>query len=624
MKKFSLFLFVLLPLVFSHSVVNAPAVGANGQGVLTQIVCDSVPGNGTVFVSVSPLVSEQTQKSAENAVEAVENYIKRTPDKNFLLEIKSDATSVDGPSGGAAMALLIYNELENKTIRPDFGVTGAIDRDGRIGTVGGIIEKMQAVKNRAILFAIPTGESAQEGIDLVEYGKEKFGLQVVEVSNFSELLKLAYSKKGSKVSAPKNAFKPLVLEKASYSEKSLPMRYIASRVINDTIVLISEQNASSDFVAAAQKSINESQYLLERGYFYSAANRAFLTKISIETYSQLNISEKDFWEKMNEEKALADSIKFSKMNSNNWEWVAGAKLRYQWALSKLALIESNKGVPIISMLKTLVSAHEWLLAAKEMNKVASKIPGAPVDESLLYSQAANEIQRASALQGIDSDADWHLSNARSFLSRSDYAPAIYEAAFAYSFAKASNFSNNKTFNEIKTSLKKEANFSSVWAELYYINSIYTDAEAERSNSLSFMESTLDLRYLSEELEKNYKDISFSFSHPSKIKSPAPTSQMHISISTTPPSKTLTFISIIAVVLIIFLLIVAISAHRRSLHSNKSIEELGKELDERFLKNEISEKNYEYLKKKFFGYGAKKIKAGKRIDRKSRKKPKRKK
>ena len=82
-----------------------------------------------------------------------------TFDYNTKKDIKvKKKSSESGPSGGAMLALEIFNLLTKKDITGGLNIvgTGTIDIDGKIGEIGGVKYKlMGAVKNKADIFICP-------------------------------------------------------------------------------------------------------------------------------------------------------------------------------------------------------------------------------------------------------------------------------------------------------------------------------------------------------------------------------------------------------------------------------------------------------------------------------------
>ena len=93
-----------------------------------------------------------------------------------------------GPSGGLMITLTIYNKLVPEDITRGKKVvgTGTIDRDGKVGEIGGIAEKLQgAVKSKADIFIVPQA-NYQEALAIKN--KNRYNIKLIEVSTFDETL----------------------------------------------------------------------------------------------------------------------------------------------------------------------------------------------------------------------------------------------------------------------------------------------------------------------------------------------------------------------------------------------------------------------------------------------------
>ncbi len=186
------------------------AVDSHGNGVLEYATLKIIPGHGNLYLRLNPFVEPDTQYSFETAVSVACRYAHEDCSKyDFILEIHSNAILVGGPSAGAAIALATYLLLENKTWG-DYAVTGAIEPDGTISQVGGILQKAEAAYEHGYkIFFVPKGQSkviiykkvvrkkligpfiittidyVPEVLDLNKYFK---GMKIIEVKDFGELV----------------------------------------------------------------------------------------------------------------------------------------------------------------------------------------------------------------------------------------------------------------------------------------------------------------------------------------------------------------------------------------------------------------------------------------------------
>lgn len=73
---------------------------------------------------------------------------------------------VDGASAGGVVCLALLSALDNKRLPDDFAFTGSVLPDGTIGRVGGVVEKINAAKNKgATRVLVPTGIRFEEDMN---------------------------------------------------------------------------------------------------------------------------------------------------------------------------------------------------------------------------------------------------------------------------------------------------------------------------------------------------------------------------------------------------------------------------------------------------------------------------
>ncbi|MDP2718050.1 MAG: S16 family serine protease, partial [Candidatus Micrarchaeota archaeon] len=328
------FLLLLLPTASALSSMYVPAVSTNGQGILTTIEASVQPGSGNVYVDVQPLISQETQQSAriaaEQAAKAAGGSVK---EYDFFFKIRANTESVDGPSGGHALALLAYAEITGKKLRSDLTATGSIETDGSIGKVGGILEKVQAAHDQNVkLFLLPLGQGIQNGVDLGQYAESRWNMQIAETKNLAESINLAFTPTGSKVDVPVHLQSPLVLESVAGKVTGVDvMKTLAEGQYVKLQGSLAQVPADSVMAQQLRQSINLTRQLLDNGYYYSAANEAFITKIQADAYTLSNASKEDLIGRISQLEKQMDAFVFTNPTRENLEWFAGAKLRFFWA-----------------------------------------------------------------------------------------------------------------------------------------------------------------------------------------------------------------------------------------------------------------------------------------------------
>lgn len=196
----------------SNVVTFLPAVDENGEGVLAVLETTVKPGSGLVLVNVNNLLAQfDTQLSGRVAAQAAANYTGIDLSKyDIIYNIRVNATVIEGPSAGAALAVSIVAALENKTLDSETMITGTISSDGTIGKVGSIAQKAAVAKEEgAKRFLVPEGQATDKqtrrerlcsNIDSVQYCEIKYvpktlnigesiGIEVIQVGNVEEALK---------------------------------------------------------------------------------------------------------------------------------------------------------------------------------------------------------------------------------------------------------------------------------------------------------------------------------------------------------------------------------------------------------------------------------------------------
>ena len=94
-----------------------------------------------------------------------------------------------GPSGGLMMALTTYSYLTGDDLTKGRTVvgTGTIDKDGNVGSIGGVKYKLiGAVKKKADIFLVPNGENYEEAIKVKQ--EKNYDIKIVGVSNIKEAI----------------------------------------------------------------------------------------------------------------------------------------------------------------------------------------------------------------------------------------------------------------------------------------------------------------------------------------------------------------------------------------------------------------------------------------------------
>ncbi len=183
----------------------------DGKGMVSSAWVRADPGVGKILVDIENLFFwVDIQHSIRTASSFSKEYLKIEKDRyDLTYSIDLDASIVGGPSAGGTLTVATIAALKNTSIKNDLVMTGTIQENGRIGTVGGILPKARAVEEEGFeKFLVPEGQSVQVTytkeescrsvgtveICRTEYVEEKtdinqeVGIDVVEVGNIEEAL----------------------------------------------------------------------------------------------------------------------------------------------------------------------------------------------------------------------------------------------------------------------------------------------------------------------------------------------------------------------------------------------------------------------------------------------------
>ena len=111
---------------------------------------------------------------------------------DYEIEPKVDfnfSSTESGPSGGLIISLAIYDKLVDSDITKGLKIagTGTIDKDGNVGSIGGVKYKLKgAVDSKADIFLVPNGENYKESIKLKK--QENYDIKIIGVDTFEDAI----------------------------------------------------------------------------------------------------------------------------------------------------------------------------------------------------------------------------------------------------------------------------------------------------------------------------------------------------------------------------------------------------------------------------------------------------
>jgi len=146
----------------SFASINVPAVDQDGNGVITRLDVQIIPGFGRTLTSIDTLFFwVDTQNSIRTAKSVAEDVTDiNLLEYDIIYTITANASVIEGASAGAALTVATLAALQNKTINSSVMLTGTINHDGTIGPVGQVLAKAKAAKSAgAEILLVPLTQS---------------------------------------------------------------------------------------------------------------------------------------------------------------------------------------------------------------------------------------------------------------------------------------------------------------------------------------------------------------------------------------------------------------------------------------------------------------------------------
>ena len=291
-------------------ILKAPAVSRTSSGELIGVATDFVitvaPGNGHVYVETWPLAEVDMQASARLAAQIAGKVLDVDMNKyDVFIQVKSDAPIIGGPSAGGTMTVGIIAALEGWEVRKDVMMTGMINPDGSIGPVGGILEKASAAYSvGSKLFLIPEGQRIQiiqtteqkqigpitqitskaERVDVVEYARERWGLEVKEIKDIYDAVYYFTGKKIEKPSVPADlnvdtSF--LKTDALNDYDKTLSYYEQVENKLKTSNMGYTTYSYLKEALNEAKSRLDEAKKALEDGRYYTTLSLDFQARITI-------------------------------------------------------------------------------------------------------------------------------------------------------------------------------------------------------------------------------------------------------------------------------------------------------------------------------------------------------
>ncbi len=471
---------VLLLLSFSFAAcagvvdMELPAV-SDGEGILVDIEMRGIPGSGMEYVGAEPTVGTATQESLSAAADVARELSGDGRNCDLLVRV-SDGTpgGVEGPSAGAAFAVMAYSLFTGEGYREDATITGGITEDGIVVPVGGLYEKAVSAKRSGKDYFITPLQSVEEKLML----RAIEGIEIREVEGVGEAVAFFFEGKVPEVRPLELEVEPLENLTPYEGERVPEMGAIVEALIEgekEAVSGIGEEAVREYFEAKAGQ--HEEVYAL--GYDYAAANGAFLTQISASAIAE--VGEPDLEGNIKEVEECLDSLDKPELTMGNFQWVMGGEAREMRArrnYEKYIEYEPETKDEEYLLVYQMGYSRAWCSAAKAMYG-AGKNEGAGEDEAKLKEIAEG------LLNYTEDYGEWqeYADTGEQLYGKGLYAGAVYELLFAKSMHQGNGeMDEGATEGDYEEMMGEER--TSVWGKVFrghasYLKQQGSDEDAYR-------------------------------------------------------------------------------------------------------------------------------------------------
>lgn len=166
-------------------------------GDLLQIEALRLPGKGRMKTTgkLGDVMKESIDAAASYVRSRAVDLGVKPPEFEKLdihVHVPEGATPKDGPSAGIGMVTSIVSVLTQIPVRRDVAMTGEVTLRGNVLPIGGLKEKLLAALRGGIKTVMIPKDNAKDLVDIPDSVKE--GMEIIPVSNVTEVLRIALTK----------------------------------------------------------------------------------------------------------------------------------------------------------------------------------------------------------------------------------------------------------------------------------------------------------------------------------------------------------------------------------------------------------------------------------------------
>lgn len=181
----------------------APVMASRKPGDEVTVTYRPIQGGEEKTATFRTISSQGENGSPSRALIGFISHDTYSVELPFRAEIDTD--SIGGPSAGLAFTLSLIDRLSPGSLTGDqkVAVTGTIQDDGSVGAIGGLRQKVVAVRRSGARFMLVPRAQGDEGIDGLVEARRAAGdeLEIVPVANLEEALAALAARGGTPIPA---------------------------------------------------------------------------------------------------------------------------------------------------------------------------------------------------------------------------------------------------------------------------------------------------------------------------------------------------------------------------------------------------------------------------------------
>ena len=425
------------------------------------------------------------------------------------------------------MTLLAVSAFRGAPMRHDFTITGTINRNGQIGQVGGVTDKVSATAAAGLdLILVPAAgqDSLVQGTYYI--AQSEYRIPIVEVSNISQAAAYAFgNSSGVANEVTLNFSADYMVSGLSQAQLTCsngcdeaPFSAFTNYTLDITKIQVASLSNLPGLGAVAGQLADvagQASALHQKSYLYISADIAFLDYLNAFYFGSYNVTREAALGRMQDVQTECSSLIAPPLTLGNYEYVIGAELRKGWANYTINSTISDynatgaTGDDILSSMYSTGEAQAWCGASSFLYNYQYSGNSTPVTPSRLLAQTAFlRINRAAPYPGM------YLTLARQAYKEGDYPVAIIDADYAYVISSAGQ-TNATTPQLINDSIALAHNSTyGVWATEFSKEALFYAYEASSSNNSdqaqSYAYQAYTSAYLASQIGNDTRNIHDSF------------------------------------------------------------------------------------------------------------------